>query len=418
MKNPQSNPTYVVIQRRVDSGWSSNDYWRRRDDFYRRYNYAPSYSSPNYGMYAATFLGGYLLGDALSSNSQAAQFMYHHADDPGVQAWLTETTERAASDADLKARLDSLNRQVEALKTQGLPKDPAFVPKDVEPDLMVSPEVVASIKPKVRVCVGALSGNYAFAANVWKTHLESVMDITIVPTAGSLEELDKITRNECDVAIVQRDAFLVYAKKHEDATFPFERISDPQEGFYQEYAHLLCSRSSNVARVEDLGMSNKVLIDKEGSGTRVTWDNLVASSPRYAAVKTGDEGKNDALTKVLNGQASCMMYVAAPGSDFLKRADTFGEKIKLVPMQDESVLGLMDPAESPVYSFVEFDGKYYPNLQDRGWLNWGGTVGTYAVAADIIVSNDWKGKNGDLYDNFAGALLETRDTVLEHVAQK
>jgi TRAP-type uncharacterized transport system substrate-binding protein len=152
------------------------------------------------------------------------------------------------------------------------------MPPDVDPAMAVSVDAVASVRPVFRLCTGISSGNYTTAARMFESATQ-MFDMVIVPTNGSLDNLEKVARGECDGALVQRDVYWVYADKHPGGTFAFERAVP---GIFSEFTHLLCNRKSNVDSVEDLSGDKTVLyIGEENSGASVTWAKFIKEETDY-----------------------------------------------------------------------------------------------------------------------------------------
>src|SRR4051812_23829970 len=66
----------------------------------------------------------------------------------------------------------------------------------------------------VKLCTGKTTGNYYKAGTLVKQQLSSV---EIIATNGSMDNLQRLARGECDAAIAQSDAVFVYENQHPDA---------------------------------------------------------------------------------------------------------------------------------------------------------------------------------------------------------
>lgn len=116
------------------SGGSSRGYSytlpRGSSDYYRGHNWAPPVyagsMSRGFGMWDAMFL--WFMLDTITRPSHAA-FFHNNQNDPGYQQWRTEADKLAADNADLKAKLGTLD--AELAKQKGQPVTPGAVPDDV-----------------------------------------------------------------------------------------------------------------------------------------------------------------------------------------------------------------------------------------------------------------------------------------------
>ncbi|MCX7336134.1 MAG: TRAP transporter substrate-binding protein, partial [Hyphomicrobiales bacterium] len=75
--------------------------------------------------------------------------------------------------------------------------------------LASSSSALAAEPPTFRLCTGSESGNYFRAGHMLKSKAGG-LKIEVVPTQGSLDNLDKLSAGQCDGAFVQSDALLVY----------------------------------------------------------------------------------------------------------------------------------------------------------------------------------------------------------------
>ncbi len=115
-------------------------YHYRRTVFYETYAWAPPryvYTMyPRYGLYDATFLA-FMVDHA--AERQYALMYYNHRNDEAFVQWRQQMDSMAADNAELKARLATMDQEV--VKLQGTPPNPNYVPQDVQ-DVALAPDVV------------------------------------------------------------------------------------------------------------------------------------------------------------------------------------------------------------------------------------------------------------------------------------
>ncbi|HEY0835263.1 MAG TPA: DUF2491 family protein, partial [Azospirillum sp.] len=105
--------------------WGSGRGWR-----------VPGYaynSPPRFGIWDGLFLW-FLLDNLTRSGS--ADFFHNHRDDPGYGQWRAEAERRAQTDAELRAKLDQLDRQL--AEKQGQPTDPTYLPPDTPREVAIA----------------------------------------------------------------------------------------------------------------------------------------------------------------------------------------------------------------------------------------------------------------------------------------
>ncbi len=91
----------------------------------------------SFGVWDGLFLG-YLLNNLTRAGS--VDFFRNHQDDPGVREWREQAERQARDNAELRERLDRLDREL-AQRNQGqpTPRDPNYLPPDVPPEVALAP---------------------------------------------------------------------------------------------------------------------------------------------------------------------------------------------------------------------------------------------------------------------------------------
>src|SRR3954449_4460285 len=107
------------------SGWFGSRGWTAPDYAYR--------SRPSFGVWDGLFL--WFLLDNLTRPGYG-DFFHNHQNDPGYQQWRAEAERLARENADVRQKLDTLDRQVAA--RQGQPQDPGYLPPDTPPEVAVA----------------------------------------------------------------------------------------------------------------------------------------------------------------------------------------------------------------------------------------------------------------------------------------
>ncbi|MEO5360500.1 MAG: hypothetical protein H7843_08630 [Nitrospirota bacterium] len=128
-------------------GYDQNTRVYRRDNFYTTYNYQPPQyafmGAPSFGMWDAMFL--WFMLDHISDRNYSR--MYHnHQNDPDFQKWRQEADKLSGENAELKAKLANLDKQVSELK--GEPVDPSYIPPGVDADIALNKKVVEKAQPE------------------------------------------------------------------------------------------------------------------------------------------------------------------------------------------------------------------------------------------------------------------------------
>ncbi len=407
----RSSPLYKKASNGI--GARSGSYWDRRDRFYGGWN-APGAiygGAPSYGMWDGLFLG-YMLSNAFSP--PYARMAHHHQNDPGMQEWMGEMETLAAENVEVRGQLDAL--KAEMAKLSGVPIDPSYLPEGVDPDLVMAPAVVANLRPNFRLCTADANGNYHRFGEFVRSAAASSINVEILNTAGSMENLEYLESDRCDGAYVQRNAFTAYADRNPSGSYDFERIASPA----LEYAHMVCNRASGVDDVGDL-IGKTLLIGETGSGTELTWADFVGMDDRYAGVSTRNLGGLRGLNEVAMGEADCLLYVASLNTGIMQRANEQGDQLVMVPVNDwdfndrkygsgKLFKGHLDQSGEPVYVFRDLPSGQYGNIQDGLFSS---AVETLSVPVDMVASLSWGERNGSAYDALIGAVLESQSRIAD-----
>lgn len=253
-----------------------------------------------------------------------------------------------------------------------------------------------------RLCGGAENGNYDRSAHIMKANAAArKVNVVIVNTLGSVDNLDKMQAGECDGAFVQSDAFITYGEKYASLISTVKRVGP----IYDEYVHLLCHKDSGIEDITDLTAANIVSVGPIGTGSRVTWDsfNLASqsgwfTSKKYIDVRTTDDNGFPALMDANNEKNRCVLAVSGLSSPFIKTDAPKAGNLVLVGSFDKDMLGVKDASGESVYFEGEIPDNAYPAPPTpKGWTGAYG-VDAVGVRALFIVSQAWLKANAKAYD--------------------
>ncbi|MFH0824033.1 MAG: TAXI family TRAP transporter solute-binding subunit, partial [Pseudomonadota bacterium] len=400
---------------KVYSGFDYNNHYQQRDGFYRGQGYAPPpymYNSrPSFGMFDALFL--YWMLDNVSNRNTAAT-AYHHQNDPGYQQWRREMDNTAKDNPDVKNKLAELDRQVKAM--EGTPRDPSYLPKGVPANVALAPSVLASKnpeKPLLRVATGRPGGWYNRFGDMFKGHASDI-DVQLVGTTGSLENLELLLNDKADMAIIQSDLLAFIEKK-----YPNKKLVSEQSVLYLEYAQLITHRDSGVKSVRDINpKKHTVLVGPKGSGTALTWEGLCIQDAKYKKIPIRNAEYFDALSEVERNPNAIAFFVGGLRSEFLQKAEEAAKasgNLRLAALDDPRFKNTRDVHGNQVYQFAEIPKNVYPSLQ-KGWL-FTHAVETLAVQAVLVVRSQWTEKFGnEAMEALSRSVLETKPDLEKRMA--
>ncbi len=407
---PGAESSPLAQKARVPVGFDYGSHYRTRDDFFRSQGYQPpSYAygtSAGFGVFSGLFL--YWMLDHLTDKNVAAA-AYHYSDDPGFKKWHQEVENQAKDNAELKAKLAEMDKQVNERK--GTPTDPAYLPPGVPPGVALSESVLAAKKPEkpiLRFATGPSGGWYAKCADMLKK-TDSSLEFKAVPTGGSLDNLRLLVKGDADLAIVQSDVLALIEKK-----LPGKSLISEQSTLYVEVAQLIANRDSRVKSVEDIDpRKDFIFVGPKGSGTALTWEGLCEQAEHFRNIPVKHADYQAALAEVARNPKALMLFVGGLKSEILDKAETMTRKsgnLRLVALDDKHFIGKLDNHGNTIYKFVKVPKDIYPALQ-KGWF-FSGDVESLGLQAVLVLRSDWAEKNGpQAMDALSLAILETKPEI-------
>ncbi|MGC8602487.1 MAG: TAXI family TRAP transporter solute-binding subunit [Desulfomonilaceae bacterium] len=386
-----SNPLYQ--KGKVYSGFDYRTHYDNRNQYYKSQGYQPppyAYNTaPSFGMFDTLFL--FWMLDHLSNKSVAAT-AYNHSDDPGYKKWREEAENLAKDNADLKTKLNELDKQVNSMA--GTPKDPGYLPKNVPPDVALAATVLAAKKPEkppLRLVTGQEGGWYYEFGNIFKKDAQEGLDVKLILSPGSIDNLKMLTDGKADLGIVQSDALALMDKK-----LPGRKLISEQTSLFIEYLQLIANKDGGVKSISDLDpKKNLIYIGPAGSGSALTWEALCEKNEVYRKIPAIRSDYMTALKNVQKNPRALMLFVGGLNSDFLKKAEEAAKqsgKLILVAVDDNSVKDEKDAHGNPIYSMVRIPGNIYPYLE-KGWI-FSHETKTLAVHAVLVLRTEWASQYG------------------------
>lgn len=369
-------------------GFNYEEHYRKRGEHWKQKGVElPSKmydGPPSFGIWDAAFLYGLL---QMATSKDHAAFGYHHKDDPGYQEWRKKAEDKASQDADLKKRLEELDRQVEQLKAQGVTPDKGYLPETVPASLAVAAEALASKKgpkPKLRLATGQKDAIYYEFGQMLKKASTDI-DIEVIETAGSVENIELLKSGKADAALIQSDVL---------TNLPQEKTE--QLALYLEAVQLIVNRQSGIKSVKDIDSTkHRIYVGPRGSGTAVTWAGLCDQDSKYRKLPVEYADYTAALAQVAVDPNALMLFVGGLNSPLIRGADRYSAKtgsLTLASVDDWDFNDKKDQNGNKIYTFVEIDKGVYPNLQKGMIFN--RKIETLSVKAVFTLKTDWVKANG------------------------
>lgn len=172
------------------SGWFNDRGWSAPPSGYYGGN-------RNFGMWSGLFLGAMLSN---LGRPGSADFFHNNQNDPGYRQWRAEADRQAQNNADLRQRLDELDRQLAERGNQ--PRNPGELPADVPPEVAQAtptrtPGVAADEGSAGWIWIVLLVGAGGIAYLVWRRrHSVAKGSSVTTPSATPLHSVGTMLRHK------------------------------------------------------------------------------------------------------------------------------------------------------------------------------------------------------------------------------
>lgn len=162
---------------------------------------------------------------------------------------------------------------------------------------------------ELKLTTGAVGGTYhdVIGVNLRNVLRERGTTAELMESTGSGENLNRLARDEADVAFSQADAFARWMRNN--PTGDAEIIGS----IGQECLFMVTRADSNIDRISRLNSSeHRVAVGAQGSGSALSWDYVRMLNDAYAAPQTFYQGGIRAISQVRTGQLDAFMWVTSP----------------------------------------------------------------------------------------------------------
>lgn len=207
------------------------------------------------------------------------------------------------------------------------------------------------------LATGDEGGNYHNGGLVLKEFAaKQQIDINLIPTDGSYENVMKVGHGEVNLGLAQMDVLVYLNNLSEDHKKASQNslVIAPIE---LEYVHILVNNKSNIKKLEDI-KSKKIGTGSGKSGTSFTFgfltsylfENVQMNSPNFLVM---DEG--EAILKVANGELDAAFLVTTLGSKLLARLPEDAD-VRLLSFSENE----FPEKIKNIYSIQSIPDKTYP----------------------------------------------------------
>lgn len=235
-----------------------------------------------------------------------------------------------------------------------------------------------------------LTYNAVYGVNLAGALSEYGYKSTVVPSKGSLDNLDKVASGEAQIGFTQADAFQFWRSRHGNEAQKVDIIGELGD----ECVFVAVKDGGKVGSESDLKEGIKIAVGEPSSGSYASWQYLQSLEKDYAKVETYAKGGVRSLAKVTTGEYDAFLWVSAPDrtNKFLESVNQKGSGLTMISMNGWNVDDKL-PNGKAVYELKKA-------VTESGWLS--DSKVKVPCTKTLVVANTDAGDD----------MLETASTVL------
>ncbi|MBS6740392.1 MAG: hypothetical protein KH310_20205, partial [Enterobacteriaceae bacterium] len=204
-----------------------------------------------------------------------------------------------------------------------------------------------------------LTYNAVYGVNLAGALSEYGYKSTVVPSKGSLDNLDKVVSGEAQIGFTQADAFQFWRSRHGNEAQKVDIIGELGD----ECVFVAVKDGGKVGSESDLKEGIKIAVGEPASGSYASWQYLQSLEKDYAKVETYAKGGVRSLAKVTTGEYDAFLWVSAPDrtNKFLESVNQKGSGLTMISMNGWNVDDKL-PNGKAVYELKKA-------VTESGWLS-------------------------------------------------
>lgn len=175
-------------------------------------------------------------------------------------------------------------------------------------------ETNAQEQNSITLCAGSPGRNYDAVMRKIGNELETRgVQVTIKNLNGSEDILNALDRGECAYGPAQKDIHWSIARNNKS----FDANVRGVDVLYNEAMTMMCSEDSGIDELDEVTESTTVITDSIGSGSSLTWDNLIniekeyGNSNNWINAQVSNRPLSEAPAAFALGEADCAFGVGA-----------------------------------------------------------------------------------------------------------
>lgn len=189
----------------------------------------------------------------------------------------------------------------------------------------------------VVLCAGAQGRNYDSVMKSIAGELNNQgIPSTILNLGGSEDILNALDQGKCSYGPAQKDVHYNLTKKNAGLSATVQPVSL----LYNEAMTMFCSSDSDIDELSDIDEGTKIIVDKIGSGSALTWDTMVNVETEFGSGSSWIKAQveytplDESVAALSLGNADCAFGVGAVPSNWAKGLEEAGNTLSWVYDKD------------------------------------------------------------------------------------
>lgn len=242
-----------------------------------------------------------------------------------------------------------------------------------------------------------LTYNAVYGTNFASALSEFGNKVTVIPSKGSLDNLDKVAAGTAQIGFTQADAYQFWRSRHGNEAQKVDIIGELAD----ECVFVAVKDSSAISDEGDLKEGVKIAVGETTSGSFASWQYLQSLEKDYAKTETYAKGGLRSLAKVTTGEYDAFLWVSAPdrSNKFLEAVNQKGSGLKVIDMNGWNVNGNL-PNGKPVYELKKA-------VTETGWFD---SKVKVPCTKTLVVANTDAGD--DLLETASSVLLKNLSRIV------
>ena len=251
------------------------------------------------------------------------------------------------------------------------------------------------------ISTGAKDKSYYPMGMTIKQLMPSKEKVEVIPSKGSLENIENVLSGKANVALAFADAYAYSMKKNPDVK-KLEIIGSLGKGCL--YATV--SKTGSIKSDQDLQKESvRVAIGKDGAGSNATWKYMSILEPGFAKAISFEKGDSLAMSKLVansDDKYDAVLQMQTPSVDNTLVQDVLANpQLTFLPITDWDLNNKL-PNGKAVYTFENIPlttGMFNKTL--------------YTICTDTLVLADSNALSEEQMEDLAKIIMKQSSTILK-----